>query len=211
MIDLQNLSTAIIDGDRDRTLALIRAALDRGVPPEELLNRWMIPAMGEVGARFERQEYFVPEMLVAARAMQGGLTLLRPLLIQRDVRPLATVVIGTVRGDLHDIGKNLVAMMLEGAGFQVIDLGVDVPPERFVQAVSEHGAEVLGLSALLTTTMPEMRTVVRAVADAGLRGRVKILIGGAPVTSGYASHIGADGYGEHAGAAAALARRVLGL
>ncbi len=209
MVDLHDLATAIIDGDRDRACALVQAALSQGVAPDDLVNRWMIPAMGEVGARFERQEYFVPEMLLSARAMQAGLALVRPLLVELGVQPLATVVIGTVRGDLHDIGKNLVAMMLEGAGFRVVDLGVDVRAERFVQAVVEHEAEILGLSALLTTTMAEMETVVRAVNKAGLRQRVKILIGGAPVTARYATQIGADGCGENARAAVELARSAL--
>jgi 5-methyltetrahydrofolate--homocysteine methyltransferase len=167
--------------------------------------------MAEVGARFERQEYYVPEMLLAARAMQAGLGLLKPLLAQRSVKPLGTVVIGTVKGDLHDIGKNLVAMMLEGAGFQIVDLGVDVPSERFVQAVREHGADLVGLSALLTTTMTQMSHVIRAMADAGLREKVKVLVGGAPITERFAAEIGADGHGETATAAVRVARRVLNL
>lgn len=211
MTDLQELATAIVEGNAVRVKELVQAALDENVPPEDLVNRWMIPAMTEVGARFERQEYFVPEMLVSARAMHIGLTLLRPLLSQRAVRPIATVVIGTVKGDLHDVGKNLVAMMLEGAGFRVVDLGVDVPAARFVQAVREHGAEILGISSLLTTTMPQMEAVIRALSEAGLRDRVKVLVGGAPVTDRFAAGIGADGYGESATAAVKAARSVLGL
>jgi 5-methyltetrahydrofolate--homocysteine methyltransferase len=211
MVDLQELSTAIIEGNAGRTKDLILAALDQHVPPEEIVTWWMVPAMAEVGARFERHEYFVPEMLVAARAMQAGLTMLKPLLAQREVKPVATVVIGTVKGDLHNIGKNLVAMMLEGAGFQVVDLGVDVPPERFLQAVQEHGAHILGLSALLTTTMPQMGAAIRAVEEAGLRETVRILVGGAPVTERFAREIGADGYGESASASVTVARKVLGL
>ncbi len=210
-LDLHDLSTAIIGGNAARAKELVQVAMGRHVPPEEIVNRWMVPAMAEVGARFERQEYFVPEMLVSARAMQAGLTLLKPLLAQRAVRPVATVVIGTVRGDLHDVGKNLVAMMLEGAGFQVVDLGVNVPAARFVQAVREHRAEILGISSLLTTTMPQMEVVICALAEAGLRERVKVLVGGAPVTGRFASGIGADGYGESATAAVKVARSVLGL
>jgi 5-methyltetrahydrofolate--homocysteine methyltransferase len=210
-VDLHALSAAIIDGDLAATRAHVQAAIDQGVPPEDVVNRWMVPAMAEVGARFERQEYFVPEMLISARAMQAGLALLKPLLVARDIKPLGTVVIGTVKGDLHDIGKNLVAMMLEGAGFRVVDLGVDVPAERFVDAVRAHGATVLGLSALLTTTMPQMGAVVRAVTEAGLRDSVKMLVGGAPVTERFAAEIGADGYGETAAAAVRVARRVLSL
>jgi len=211
LTDLRELLTAIVEGNAVRVKELVQAALDEQVPPEDLVSRWMIPAMTEVGARFERQEYFVPEMLVSARAMQAGLALLRPLLAQRAVRPVATVVIGTVRGDLHDVGKNLVAMMLEGAGFQVVDLGVDVPAARFVHAVREHQAEILGLSSLLTTTMPHMEAVVCALVEAGLRERVKVLVGGAPVTGRFATGIGADGYGESATAAVRVARSVLGL
>lgn len=210
-LDLHDLSTAIIEGNAARTKELVQGAMGRHVPPEEIVNRWMVPAMAEVGARFERQEYFVPEMLIAARAMQAGLVLLKPLLAQREVRAAAAVVIGTVKGDLHDIGKNLVAMMLEGAGFQVVDLGVDVPAARFVQAVREHGAQILGLSALLTTTMSQMETVLGALAEAGLRERVKVLVGGAPVTDRFAAQIGADCYGESASAAVRVARRVLHL
>ncbi|MDR7520211.1 MAG: corrinoid protein [Armatimonadota bacterium] len=208
--DLEALAVAIIDGNMAQTKARVQAAIALGVPPEEIISRWMTPAMAEVGARFERQEYFVPEMLVAARAMQAGLALLRPLLTGRTMKPVATVVIGTVKGDLHDIGKNLVAMMLEGAGFEIIDLGIDVSAERFVQAVRDHQAEILGLSALLTTTMPQMGAVIRAVTAAGLRDRVKILVGGAPVTARFAAQIGADGYGENAAAAVRVARQVLG-
>lgn len=211
MTDLRELLTAIIEGNAGRAKELVRAALDENVPPEDLVSRWMIPAMTEVGERFERQEYFVPEMLVSARAMQAGMALLKPLLAQRAIRPVATVVIGTVRGDQHDVGKSLVAMMLEGAGFQVVDLGVDVPSARFVQAVHDNQAEILGLSSLLTTTMPQMEAVIRALAEAGLRERVKVLVGGAPVTDRFAAGIGADGYGESATAAVAAARRVMGL
>ncbi len=211
MLDLRDLSAAIIDGNAGRVKELVQAATDQGVPPEEIVNRWMVPALDEVGARFERHEYYVPEMLVAARAMQAGLALLRPLLARREIKPLAVAAIGTVRGDLHDIGKNLVAMMWEGAGLEVIDLGVDVPVERFIQAVREHGAQILGLSALLTTTMPQMPAVMKALEAAGLRGKVKVLVGGAPVTDAYARQIGADGFGESAAAAVTVARKVIGV
>jgi 5-methyltetrahydrofolate--homocysteine methyltransferase len=211
MADLHELMTAIIEGQAPRTRELVQAAIDQGVPPEEIVTKWMIPAMAEVGARFERQEYFVPEMLVSARAMKTGLALVQPLLAQQAVKPLGTVVIGTVKGDLHDIGKNLVAMMLEGAGFHVVDLGVDVGADRFVEAVRDHEADIVGLSALLTTTMIEMKSIVRALDDAGVRARVKVLVGGAPVTGRFAGEIGADGYGETAAAAVKAARDVLGL
>jgi 5-methyltetrahydrofolate--homocysteine methyltransferase len=211
MINLHELMTAIIEGQAPRTRELVQAAIAQGVPPEEIVTKWMIPAMAEVGARFDRQEYFVPEMLVSARAMKSGLALVQPLLSQQALKPLGTVVIGTVKGDLHDIGKNLVAMMLEGAGFQVVDLGVDVGADRFVDAVRNHGADIVGLSALLTTTMIEMKAILRALKEAGVRTRVKVLVGGAPVTGRFAGEIGADGYGETAAAAVKAARDVLGL
>jgi len=169
----------------------------------------MIPAMDEVGRRFEKSEYFVPELLIAARAMKGSLALIRPLLAARGSRPVGTVAIGTVKGDLHDIGKNIVGAMLEGGGFEIIDLGVDVPPEKFVSAVTERGATLIALSALLTTTMPSMKTTIDELKKAGKRDHVSVMIGGAPVTQKYADEIGADGYSDNAGGAVALARRLV--
>ena len=176
-----------------------------------LLNQALIPAMDEVGRRFERNEYFVPELLLAARAMKVSLELLRPLLAARGVEPVGRAVIGTVRGDLHDIGKNLVRYMLEGGGFEVFDLGVNVPPERFIAAAREHNAQIVGMSALLTTTMPSMKLTIEAFKAAGLRGQVTILVGGAPVTQRFADEIGADGYSDNAAGAVALAKQKLGV
>jgi 5-methyltetrahydrofolate--homocysteine methyltransferase len=169
----------------------------------------MIPAMDEVGRRFECQDYFVPELLLSGRAMKGALELLRPLLAASGVQPAGRVVIGTVKGDLHDIGKNLVASMLEGGGFEVVDLGADVSPEKFIEAVRERNANIVCLSALLTVTMPSMKTTIQALDQAGLRDKVRIMVGGAPVTSQYAQSIGADGYSENAAGAVALARNLL--
>ena len=165
----------------------------------------MIAAMGEVGRRFEEGEYFVPEMLIAARAMKQGLEILRPHLIEADIQPVGTVIIGTVKGDLHDIGKNLVAMMLEGAGFEVIDLGVDVSPEQFVTSIQEHQPRFVGMSALLTTTMPGIRSTLHAISESGLRDQVVVMIGGAPVTQQFADEIGADIYAPDAASAASRA------
>jgi len=168
-----------------------------------------VPAMNEVGRRFECNEFFVPELLLAARAMKASLELIRPILAQRGTEPIGRAVVGTVKGDLHDIGKNLVASLLEGGGFEVIDLGVNVPPEKFIATVREKNAQIVGLSALLTTTMPSMKLTIDAFQAAGLRDKVKILVGGAPVTQRFADEIGADGYGENAPAAVALARKCM--
>jgi len=206
---LQDIWAGVVGGNRIAVVEAVQAALSEGVPPKDILHSGLIPAMGEVGSRFERGAYFVPEMLVAARAMKAGLTLLRPSLVVQNVAASGVVVIGTVRGDLHDIGKSLVAMMLEGSGFEVIDLGTDVPPERFAQVAKEVNADVIGLSALLTTTMQHMRSTVKAVEEAGLRERIRIMVGGAPVTEAFAKEIAADGYAPDASTAVALARRLL--
>jgi methylmalonyl-CoA mutase cobalamin-binding domain/chain len=174
-----------------------------------LVNDFMVPAMDEVGRRFEASEYYVPELLISARAMKTALDLVKPLLAARGERPAGKVVIGTVKGDLHDIGKNLVASMLEGGGFEVIDLGVNVPPEKFIAAIHEKQANILAMSALLTTTMPAMKSTVEALRQAGVRDRVKVLIGGAPITQKFADEIGADGYSDNAVGAVALAKRAL--
>lgn len=211
MAEIEKLYDAILNGAHKDAAALTRDALAAGANPEELIGRYMIPAMAEAGKRFECEEYFVPELLLAARAMKAALELLRPLLAQRGAKPAGRVVIGTVKGDLHDIGKNLVGAMLEGGGFEVIDLGADVAPEKFVETVRTSGAPVVCLSALLTVTMPSMRTTIEAFRRAGIRDNVKILVGGAPVTPQFARDIGADGYGENANTAVTLARQMVEL
>lgn len=209
MADLQKLYDAILNGNFKIAREVTQQALAEGTDPSALVHDTMIPAMNEVGRRYEANEYFVPELLIAARAMKASLELIRPLLAEKGTEPVGRVVIGTVQGDLHDIGKNLVAAMLEGAGFEVVDLGVDVSPEKFVAAVREKNASLVALSALLTTTMHAMKAVVETLNTAGLHGKVKIMIGGAPVTQKYADEIGADGYSSNANAAVALARKLL--
>jgi 5-methyltetrahydrofolate--homocysteine methyltransferase len=204
--NLKPVYEAILEGDMNEAAEGVRNALDAGTSAADLLHKALIPAMGEVGRLFEEGEYFVPEMLIAARAMKAGLEILKPLLVDSGIEPVGKVAIGTVKGDLHDIGKNLVAMMLEGAGFEIMDLGTDVSPEKFVEA-AQNGADIIGLSALLTTTMPSMASTVKALEEAGLREKVKVIIGGAPVTSEYARQIGADGYAPDASQAANLAKR----
>jgi 5-methyltetrahydrofolate--homocysteine methyltransferase len=200
---------AILDGDSTGAQDGVQAALAAGLRPEDILAEGMIAAMKEVGCRFEEGEYYVPEMLVAARAMQTALSVLKPHLVASDVKSAGKVAIGTVKGDLHDIGKNLVKLMLEGAGFEVMDLGVDVPPEKFVEAVAGGDVNIVALSALLTTTMPQMKTTIEAIRQAGLRDRVRIIVGGAPVTQDYANEIGADGFSADAGSAPRLVQRLL--
>ena len=207
--ELKELYTAILEGQRDEAKEYGEAALRAGVPAGEVLDV-MVNAMGEVGELFEEGEYFVPEMLIAARAMKTGMEILKPELVGADIQPIGKIVAGTVKGDLHDIGKNLVCMMLEGAGFQVIDLGTDVSPEAFIAAVQEHQPDFVAMSALLTTTMPNMETTITALNAAGLRGAVRVLIGGAPVTQSYADKIGADGYAPDASRAVKLAKTLLG-
>ena len=207
---LETIYQGILEGDLGSVREHVQQAVDAGVEAEAILNVGLIPAMGEVGRLFEEGEYFVPEMLIAARAMQGGLGIIKPLLIESGVEPFGKVAIGTVKGDLHDIGKNLVSMMLEGAGFEVFDLGVDVADDVFVDAVKEHKVDILAMSALLTTTMPNMEMVVRSLRDQGMRDSVKVIIGGAPVTDTYAQEIGADGYAADASQAATLAKKLMG-
>jgi len=211
MQDLKALSDAILTGDAKTARDITEKALAAGVDPLVLVNEHMIPAMAEVGRRYECNEYFVPELLISARAMKSSLELIRPLLVASGREPAGRVAIGTVKGDLHDIGKNLVAAMLEGGGFEVIDLGVNVAPEQFVNAVREKNAQIVAMSALLTTTMPSMKTTIEALQAAGVRNKVKVLIGGAPITQRYADEIGADGYSENAPGAVTLARRALSL
>lgn len=182
MADLRKLYDAVVNGDRKTSIAVTREALAEGVDPMELVTRYMIPAMDEVGRLFECEEYYVPELLLSGRAMKGSLELLRPLIAARGGEPAGRVVIGTVKGDLHDIGKNLVASMLEGGGFDVLDLGTDVPPEKFIEAVGTRKANIVCLSALLTVSMPAMRTTVDALTRAGVRRQVKVMVGGSPIT-----------------------------
>jgi methylmalonyl-CoA mutase cobalamin-binding domain/chain len=211
LVDLTRLYDAILAGDATSAADVTSAALAENLDSRQMLADYMIPAMDEVGRRFEANEYFVPELLVSARAMKAALAILRPVLAERGVEPAGRVVIGTVKGDLHDIGKGLVASMMEGGGFDVIDLGVDVSPERFVAEARRSDADVVAISALLTTTMTSMKGVIDALDQAGLRQRVKVLIGGAPVTQRYADGIGADGYSPTANGAVAVARRLLGV
>jgi len=185
---------------------LVQEALDQGIAPEEVLTQGLVAGMDEVGKDFKAGELYVPEVLIAARAMHAGMDILRPLLAESDVPSTGKFVIGTVKGDLHDIGKNLVRMMIEGGGFEVIDLGVDAAPEVFVEAVRVHKPDIVGLSALLTTTMGQMRTTIEALEEAGLRGSIKVMVGGAPVTDAFAQEIGADGYTPEAASAVDVAR-----
>ncbi len=211
MAVLESIYKSIVDGDRSGATDGVNKALEEGIGAAEILNQGLIAAMTEVGQLFEDGEYFVPEMLIAARAMQAGVAILKPKLLEADIKPLGKVVVGTVKGDLHDIGKNLVAMMLEGAGFEIIDLGADVSPEKFVDAIKEHQAEFIGLSALLTTTMPSMRTTIEALKEAGLKEQVSVMIGGAPVTQNYADEIGADIYAPDGPSAARKAKQSIGV
>ena len=206
---IKEIHTAVMEGQSDVVQEKVRAAMAAGLPASTILNDGMIAAMSEVGCLFEEGEYFVPEMLSSARAMQAGLALLKPALKEADVKSAGKVVIGTVKGDLHDIGKNLVAMMLEGAGFEIIDLGADVPPEVFAAAVRENSPQLLAMSALLTTTMSSMIATVEALKEAGVREQVKVMIGGAPVTEAYARQIGADGFSPDASRAVTLAKSLV--
>ena len=210
-MDLDTIYDAVLDGDAPGATAAVQAALANGETAQAILNDACIPAMAEVGALFEEGEKFVPEMLISARAMAAAMVILRPLLVEAGVETVGTVVLGTVHGDLHDIGKNLVGMMLEGAGFEVIDLGTDVPPQKFVDAVKEHQPDIVGMSALLTTTTKSMPATLAALAEAGVRDQVKVIIGGAPITDDFAVKIGADGFAADAGSAARAARALMGL
>ena len=206
---VKEVFTAILDGDLPSVEQNVRKALAAGLEPEFILKEGLVSAMTEIGHRFEANEAFIPEMLVAARAMKGGLGVLRPLLLASNVEPAGKVVIGTIQGDLHDIGKDLVAMMLEGVGFEVDDLGVDVPPEKFLEAIEAKRPGIVAMSALLSTTMINLPEVIKGIAEAGLRGKVRIMVGGAPLTQEYANEIGADGYAPDASRAARLALDLL--
>ena len=198
MAVLDEIKEATIAGNMDNTVAGIDQALSEGMSPGDIIQNGLIEAMGVVGEKFKNNEIYVPEMLIAARAMKAGLGKLKPMMLEGDVQTLATVVLGTVKGDLHDIGKNLVGIMMEGAGMQVYDVGVDISPEKFVEAVKENKPQFIGMSALLTTTMPSMKETLEALEEAGVRGDVKVLVGGAPVTQKFAEEIGADAYAENA-------------
>jgi len=208
MHDLSALRKAVIEGEAADSIAAARQALDEGIAPLDLISHGVSPAMAEVGRLFEEGEYFVPELLMSARATKEIFQIIRPLLAASGAEPAGRIVLGTVQGDLHDIGKNLVAAMLEGGGFEVTDLGVDVAPEVFVDAVRKNPVQIVGLSALLTTTMPAMKKTIEAFREAGIREQVKIIVGGAPVTKTYAESIGADGYSENAASSVDLARRL---
>ena len=201
MVDLNNVSEALQRGDAEKVAELVKQALEENLLPKDILENGLITGMDIIGTKFKKNEVYVPEVLIAARAMHAGMSILRPKLIETGVKNIGTVAIGTVKGDLHDIGKNLVKMMLEGAGFEVIDLGIDVSVDKFVEAVKVHQPNIVGMSALLTTTMVNMPEVIKALKDAGLRDKVKIMIGGAPITQNYAEQIGADGYSPDAASA----------
>lgn len=209
MTDLNLLYDAILNGKLEQSVEVTNQAVAEGIEPQEIINGYMIKAMEEIGLRFQNGEAFVPNLLMAARAMKGSLDILRPLMKGANSVSMGKVVIGTVKGDLHDIGKNLVASMLEGCGFEVINLGVDISSEKFIEAAKEHKADIICMSALLTTTMNYMKEVIDALKAAGVRQDVKVMIGGAPVTDAFAQQIGADGYSENANGAVALARKLV--
>lgn len=207
---LKQLQEFVIVGRRKEVTELTQQLIDEGTRPERILYDGLLPGMSVVGDRFEKGEYFIPEMLLAARSLNAGLDLLRPLLTDADMRPTGKVLLGTVKGDIHDIGKNLVGVMMQGAGFHVIDAGVDVSPEKFVELIREHQPDIVGLSALLTTTMPSMEDTLEAFKSEKVRDKIKVLIGGAPVTQEYANRIGADGFGRNATVAAQVAVKLVG-
>jgi len=210
-VDLQALADTIIRGKKNPAVELTQQAIAEGVSAQTIVNDGLIAGMAVVGEKFKKNEFYVPEVLIAARAMKECMALLKPLMAEAGVKPVGTVVIGTVKGDLHDIGKNLVAMMLQGNGFEVVDMGVDVAPEKFIDAVKSSKAELIALSALLTTTMPGMKQMVDALEAAGIRGEVKVMIGGAPVTQKFSDEVGADGYAPDAASAVDLAKSLMGL
>lgn len=209
-VDLKQIAENLIKGKAPEVKESVQKAVDEGQDVEKVLNEGLVAGMDVVGARFKANEFYVPEVLIAARAMKGGMQILRPILAERNIKGIGAVVVGTVKGDLHDIGKNLVGMMLEGAGFEVIDIGVDVSAEKFVQTAKEKGASLIGLSALLTTTMVSMKDIVEAAQESGLDS-LKVMIGGAPLTQSYADEIGADGYAPDAASAVDKAKELLGI
>jgi len=207
---LEQISENLIKGKAKEVKELVEKAIKENVNPADILNKGLLAGMSNIGERFKKNEVYVPEVLIAARAMKSGMEVLKPLLAKAGVKPVGTVVMGTVKGDLHDIGKNLVCMMLEGAGFKVVDAGINVEPEKMVQLAKENNANVIGASALLTTTMTNMKMVVDSVKSSGLSGKVKVIIGGAPVTQAFADEIGADGYAPDAASAADVAKKLVG-
>lgn len=209
MADFRLIADTLKAGNAPKVKELVQAAIAEGVDPSAIVNNALIVGMGEIGVLFKNNEVYVPEVLIAARAMHAGLNVLKPLLVEQDIQPIGTVALGTVKGDLHDIGKNLVGMMLEGAGLKVLDLGIDVSPEKFIEAIKNNKVDVIALSALLTTTMPGMKDTIEAIKAAGLRDTVKVMIGGAPVTQNYADEIGADGYAADAASAADVAKEFI--
>jgi 5-methyltetrahydrofolate--homocysteine methyltransferase len=209
MVELGEVAEKLIAGKADEVRSLVKEAIDEGQDVSKILNEGLVAGMSVVGEKFKKNEFYVPEVLIAARAMKAGMELLNPILLEKNIKGVGTMVLGTVRGDLHDIGKNLVGMMLEGAGFEVIDLGVDVASEKFIQVAKEKNANLVGLSALLTTTMLAMKDVTQAVEKEGLKGKVKVMIGGAPITQDYADEIGADGYAPDAASAVDTAKELL--
>lgn len=206
---LKEIADSVIAGNRKKVQELVKVALEEGISPERIINEGLLSGMSVIGERFKRNEIFVPEVLVSARAMQAGMDILRPLIANSKEVIKGKIVIGTVKGDLHDIGKNLVSMMLEGAGYQIIDLGIDVPPEKFVEAIKEHNPDIVGMSALLTTTMPQMKVIIDVLKQEGLRDKVKVIVGGAPVTPEFAKEIGADGYAKDASEAVELVNSLM--
>jgi 5-methyltetrahydrofolate--homocysteine methyltransferase len=206
----ERLSTAVLEGDAEKSHKLVERGLKQGLSPKEILDNGLIVGMDEVGARFKRGDMFVPEVLMSADAMAAGMEILRPLLVESGVEMLGKIVMGTVKGDLHDIGKNLVSMLCEGAGFEIIDIGFNAEPEKFIEAVKKHQPQLVGMSAMLTTTMRAMGQTIKAIEEAGLRDQIKVMVGGAPVDKDFADTIGADGYGSNAPSGAELAKRLVG-
>ena len=206
----EKLSTAVLEGDAEKTLKLVERGLEKGLSPKEILDNGLIVGMDEVGARFKRGDMFVPEVLMSADSMTAGMVILRPLLVASGAKMLGKILMGTVKGDLHDIGKNLVSMMCEGVGFEVIDIGFNVEPEKFIKAIKQHQPQVVGMSAMLTTTMRAMGHTIKAIEEAGLRDQIKVMVGGAPVDRDFADAIGADGYGSNAPSGADLAKQLVG-
>ena len=211
MVDLTQIAGNVIRGQAPTVKQLVEDSLAENIPVGEILNEGLIASMNVVGEKFKNNEFYIPEVLIAARAMKAGMELVRPLLTESGIDPVGTVAIGTVKGDLHDIGKNLVQMMLEGAGFEIVDLGIDVSADQFISAVRTDGAQIIAMSALLTTTMPTMKTVIDEVEESDLLDQVKVMIGGAPVTQEYADEIGADGYARDAASGVDIAKQLVGL
>jgi len=209
MADLKQIAESLIQGKGPKVKELAQKAVDGGEDVQKILNEGLLAGMSVVGDKFKKNEFYVPEVLIAARAMRAGMEVLRPLLAEKNIKGQGTVVLGTVKGDLHDIGKNLVGMMLEGVGFEIVDLGIDIAPEKFIQVAKEKNADIIGLSALLTTTMLAMKDVIEALTSQGLRKKIKIIIGGAPVTQEYGDEIGADGYAPDAASAVDKTKELL--